>query len=167
MLEGQLDRENHTGLGSALGQVVQRLGDLEEQFETSRGEISQDVKDCYGNVNRIWVSFNQLDRRQTTSENRSVTYDERLDSHDDALQRLSDRIVEIDEASIALEERVEALEDRPLPTRSHRRPRRRSTSESEHTNAIALQRQWLLHYGGSLRPQPVPTSTHGATKPIR
>ncbi|KAI3318226.1 hypothetical protein HD806DRAFT_512894 [Xylariaceae sp. AK1471] len=161
LLEGQLDRENHTGLGSAVGQVLQRIGGLEEHFETSRGEISQDVKDCYGNVNRIWVSFNQLDRRQATSENRSVTYDERLDSHDDTLQRLSDRIAEIDEASIALEERVEALEDRPLPTRSHRRHRRRSTSESERTNAIALQRQWLSHYGGTLRPQPIPTSTLG------
>ncbi|KAI1280153.1 hypothetical protein F5Y07DRAFT_335767 [Xylaria sp. FL0933] len=155
MLEGQLDRDNQMGIGNALGQVVQRLGNLEEQFEASRGEISQDVKDCYGNVNRMWISFDQLDRRQATSEHK---YDERLDGHDDALQRLNDRIMETDEASMALEERVEALEERSIPSRPHPRPRRRSTSESERT------RQWLSQYGGTLRTQPLPSPTHGSTQ---
>ncbi|KAI0407535.1 hypothetical protein F4802DRAFT_27330 [Xylaria palmicola] len=158
MLEGQLDRETQMGIGHALGQVVQRLGDLEEQFETSRGEISQDIKDCYGNVNRMWLSFDELDKRQTTCENRSVSYDERLDSQDDALQRLNDRVVQIDEDAMALEERVEALEHRPLPSRSHHRHARRPTSESERT------RQWLSQYGGTLRTQPLPTPAQGASQ---
>ncbi|KAJ2976076.1 hypothetical protein NUW58_g8180 [Xylaria curta] len=157
MLEGQLDRENQT---NTLGQVVQRLGDLEEQFETNRGEISQDMKDCYGNVSRMWLSFDQLEKRQTTCENRSVAYDERLDLNDDALQRLNDRVVEIDEASMALEERVEALEDGALPSRPQRpqRPQQQSTSESERT------RQWLSQYGGILRTQPLLTPTNSITQ---
>ncbi|KAI1193635.1 hypothetical protein F5X97DRAFT_32600 [Nemania serpens] len=149
MLEGQLGRES---------QVVQRLGNLEEQFETSRGEISQDMKDCYGNVSRMWIAHDQLDRRQTTYETRFVAYDERLDGCVDSMQRLSDRMVEADEASMALEERVEVLEDMTLSSRSHRRQRRRSTSESERT------RQWLSQYGGTLRTQPLPTPTHDATQ---
>ncbi|KAI1750059.1 hypothetical protein F4782DRAFT_510489 [Xylaria castorea] len=153
MLEGQLDRENQM---NAVGQVVQRLGDLEEQFETSRGDIRQEMQDCYGNVNRMWISFDQLDKRQTTYENRAVSYDERLDSQDDALQRLSDRVVAIDEAEMAIEERVEALEEGPLPSRSQRRQRRRSTSESERS------KQWLSQYGGTLRTQPLPTPAPGA-----
>ncbi|KAI8627770.1 hypothetical protein F5Y19DRAFT_165864 [Xylariaceae sp. FL1651] len=163
-LEGQLDRENHTGIGSALGQLVQRLGDLEEQFETSRGEMSQEMKDCYGNVNRMWVSVGQLDRRQATSESRSVLYDERLDSHDDTLQRLSDRLVEIDEASIALEERVEALEERPIPSSSHHQHRQRSTSEPERTSPVphsTLQRQWPAYYG-CITPAQLVTASQGS-----
>ncbi|KAJ3580403.1 hypothetical protein NPX13_g159 [Xylaria arbuscula] len=154
MLEGQLDRDNQMGIGNALGQVVQRLGNLEEQFEASKGELSQDVKDCYGNVNRMWISFDQLDKRQATSEHR---YDERLDGHDDALQRLNDRVMEIDEASMALEERIEALEDRSNSSRSHHHQQQRPTSESERT------RQWLSQYGGTLRPQPFSSPDHGAS----
>ncbi|KAI1112585.1 hypothetical protein F5Y14DRAFT_442458 [Nemania sp. NC0429] len=145
MLEGQLGRES---------QVVQRLGDLEEQFETSKGEISQDMMNCYGNVNRMWLAHGQL---QSSYETRFVSYDERLDSCVDNMQRLSDRMVEADEASMALEERVEALEDMTL-SRSHRRQRRRSTSESERT------RQWLSQYGGTLRTQPLTTSTQDAVQ---
>lgn len=157
MLEGQLDREGQMGFGNTLGQVVRRLGNLEEQLETSRDEISQEMKDCYGNVNRIWVSVGQLDRRQMTSETRSISYDERLDSHDDTLQRLNDRVVEINEASIALEERIEALEDVPLPSRPRPRQPQRSTAESERT------RVWLSQYGGTLQPQPHAAPTQGAT----
>jgi hypothetical protein len=162
MLEGQLDCEYGTGVGSALGRVVQRLGNLEEQFETSRGDFSQDIKDCYGNVNRVWVSFNQLDKRQTSTENRLASYDERLDSHDDALQRLNDRMEVIDEASIAVEERVETLEDSSVSSRPRRRQHGRSTTETDRNNSTALQRQWLLHYGGTLRSQPIPTPAQGS-----
>ncbi|KAI1172290.1 hypothetical protein F4777DRAFT_518963 [Nemania sp. FL0916] len=149
MLEGQLDREN---------QMVQRLGNLEEQFETSRSEISQEMKDCYGNVNRMWIAHDQLDKRQLTYEDRFVSYDERLDSCVDTVQRLSDRMMEADEASMALEERVEALEDRSLPSRPRHRQRGRSPPESERS------RQWLLQYGGTLRTQPLPTLVHGPTQ---
>lgn len=140
--------------------LVQRLGNVEEQLETSRNEMIQDLKDCYGNVNRMWVSMGQMDRRQVNTESRNISYDERLDCHDDTLQRHNDRIAGIDEASIALEERVEALEDRSIPSRPHRRHRRISTEESERTNAAA-QRQWLSHYGGTLRQQPVSSPTYG------
>ncbi|GAP90819.1 hypothetical protein SAMD00023353_4700810 [Rosellinia necatrix] len=156
MLEGQLDRDSQTSIGNALGQLVKRLGDLEEQFETSRDEISQEMKDCYGNVSRMWVSFDQLDRRQTTSENKTISYDERLDGHDDTLQRLNDRIVEVDEAAMAMEERVEVLEDRQLPSRPHHRHQRQPTYESERD------RRWLSQYGGTLRAQPLLNSNQGA-----
>ncbi|KAI0872035.1 hypothetical protein GGS24DRAFT_469112 [Hypoxylon argillaceum] len=151
MLEGQLGQEN---------QMVQRLSNLEEQFEMSRGDISQDMKDCYGNVNRMWIAHDQLDKRQTTYENRFVSYDERLDSCVDNVQRLSDRMIDADEASMALEERIDVLEDRTFSSRSQRPPppRQQSTSEQERT------RQWLLQYGGTLRTQPFSSSTQAATQ---
>ncbi|KAJ8127399.1 hypothetical protein O1611_g6237 [Lasiodiplodia mahajangana] len=150
MLEGQLDRENL---------MVQRLGNLEEQFETSRGEISQEMKDCYGNVNRMWLAHGQLDSRQAAYEVRLATYDKRLDGCVDSVQRLSNRLIEADEASMALEERIEALEDRALPFRSHRpHGQQQSTSEAERT------KQWLSQYGGILRTQPLSTPTHGASQ---
>ncbi|KAI1126818.1 hypothetical protein F5Y10DRAFT_205471 [Nemania abortiva] len=140
MLEGQLGRENL---------MVQRLGNLEEQFETSRGEISQEMKDCYGNVNRMWIAHDQLDRRQTAYESRLAS---QLGGCIDSVQGLSNRLIEA-------EDRIEALEeDRTLPARP-RHHQRQSTSDSERT------RQWLSQYGGTLRTQPLPTPNHGSTQP--
>ncbi|KAI1809065.1 hypothetical protein GGS20DRAFT_591112 [Poronia punctata] len=163
ILEGQLDREFGAGIGSALGRVVQRLGNLEEQFETSKGDFGQEMQDYYGNVNRMWISFDQLNRRQTTHENRTLSYDERFDGHDDDLQRLHDRIFHIDEASMALEERVEALEDSSLSFRPRRRQRRISASGSEQDSPTPWQRQWLMQYGGNLRARPPPPSRRSST----
>ncbi|KAH9910067.1 hypothetical protein F4778DRAFT_775962 [Xylariomycetidae sp. FL2044] len=130
-LEGQLDSDNHVGFGSTLRTVIQRLSDLEEQTERNRDETSQDMRDCYGNVTRVWQSVQHLERRQGAYENRSIVYDERLDGHADTLQRLGDRLMAYDEASIALEERVEALEEEDYDSPRLGRHRRRSTSDSE------------------------------------
>ncbi|KAL7625605.1 hypothetical protein AAE478_004825 [Parahypoxylon ruwenzoriense] len=131
LLEEQLDRENDGGLGSALGSVVRRLGDLEEQVEKNKDDTNQEMKDCYGNVDRMWQSVTQLEKRQVGYENRLLTFDERLDGHDDALQGFSNRLVEFDEVSMMLEERVDALEEQDSPRIPFRRRRRRSTSDSE------------------------------------
>ncbi|KAI1371483.1 hypothetical protein F4677DRAFT_457090 [Hypoxylon crocopeplum] len=134
LLEDQLDRENDGGLGSALGGVVRRLGDLEEQVEKNRDETSADMKGCYRNVDRMWQSVTQLEKRQVGYETRLLIFDERLDGHDDTLQGLADRLMEFDEASMVLEERVDALEEEEEeegPRIPFRRRRRRSTSGSE------------------------------------
>ncbi|KAI1819708.1 hypothetical protein F4861DRAFT_534234 [Xylaria intraflava] len=150
------------GASKRFEEVMQRIGDLEEQFERNREETSQELKDCYGNVNRMWISFDQLARRQATSENRFISYDERLDSNDDTLQGLIDRMARINEAQneaqMALEERIEALEERPTPSHSHRHHRRRSISESDHTG------QLLPNYGNILRKQALPIPTRGITQ---
>ncbi|KAI2619128.1 hypothetical protein GGS26DRAFT_584759 [Hypomontagnella submonticulosa] len=131
LLEEQLDRENDGGLGSALSNVVRRLGDLEEQVEKNRDETTQETKGCYRNVDRMWQSVTQLEKRQAGYEDRLVMFDERLDSHDDTLQGLGDRLMEFDEASMVLEERVDALEEQESTRIPFRRRRRRSTSGSE------------------------------------
>ncbi|KAI1205992.1 uncharacterized protein F4807DRAFT_249635 [Annulohypoxylon truncatum] len=131
LLEDQLDRENDGGLGSALGTVVRRLGDLEEQVEKNRDETNLEVKGCYRNVDRMWQSVAQLEKRQAGYEDRLLIFDERLDGHDDTLHGLGDRLMEFDEASMVLEERVDALEDQDNAGILFRRRRRRSTSGSE------------------------------------
>ncbi|KAI1462502.1 hypothetical protein F4805DRAFT_453035 [Annulohypoxylon moriforme] len=131
LLEEQLDRENDGGLGSALGTVVRRLGDLEEQVEKNRDETSMEVKGCYRNVDRMWQSVTQLEKRQAGYENRLLMFDERLDSHDDTLHSLRGKLTDFNEASIVLEERVDALEDQDSADIPFRRRRRRSTSSSE------------------------------------
>ncbi|KAI4867788.1 hypothetical protein F4820DRAFT_187763 [Hypoxylon rubiginosum] len=131
LLEEQLDQENERGLGSALGSVVRRLGDLEEQVEKNRDETNQEMKGCYRNVDRMWQSVAQLEKGQAGHEDRLLMLDERLDGHDDTLQGLGDRLMEFDEASMVLEERIDALEDQASPRIPFRRRRRRSTSGSE------------------------------------
>ncbi|KAI1414236.1 hypothetical protein F5Y13DRAFT_18600 [Hypoxylon sp. FL1857] len=131
LLEDQLDRENDGGLGSALGSVVRRLGHLEEQVEKNKDETSQEMKDCYRNVDRMWQSVAQLEKRQAGYEDRLLMFDERLDGHDDTLHGLGDRLMEYDEASMVLEERVDALEEEDSPRIPFRRRRRSSTSGSE------------------------------------
>ncbi|KAI0598114.1 hypothetical protein F4775DRAFT_196980 [Biscogniauxia sp. FL1348] len=168
-LEGQLDRENQTGIGSALGGVVRRLGDLEEQVENNKEEAGQEMKDCYRNVNRVWQSIEQLERRQGFHENRFISYDERLDAQDDTLQRLGDRVAELDEASIALEERVEALEDSAIPETSFNPQRRGSTSEPEQSKnfewtAAHRSRPSNHHVAALMRASP--SRTHGPRRAI-
>ncbi|KAH9999253.1 hypothetical protein F4779DRAFT_636012 [Xylariaceae sp. FL0662B] len=111
LLEEQLDRESGGGLGGALGTVVKRLGELEDQVEKNKEEVSQETKGCYRNVDRVWQSVAQLEQRRAINEDRFLMYDERLDGHDDTVQRLDDRLMEFDEAVMAIEERVEALEE--------------------------------------------------------
>ncbi|KAI1073677.1 hypothetical protein F5B20DRAFT_496897 [Whalleya microplaca] len=130
-LEEQLDRESGGGLGGALGTVVRRLGDLEDQVERNKEETGQETKDCYRNVDRVWQSVTQLEKRQALNEDRFLVYDERLDGHDDTLQRLDDRLMEFDEASMTMEERVEALEEQAGPRMASRRHSRTSTSDPE------------------------------------
>ncbi|KAI1391286.1 uncharacterized protein F4822DRAFT_180447 [Hypoxylon trugodes] len=143
LLEEQLDRENNGGLGSALSRVVRRLGDLEEQVERNRDETSQEMKGCYRNVDRMWQSVAQLEKRQAGYDDRFLMFDERIDDHDDTLQRLSDRLIEFDEASMVLEERVEALEGQGSPHFALRDSKRGSTPGSEgsknYSRAVARQ----------------------------
>ncbi|CAJ2507986.1 Uu.00g091720.m01.CDS01 [Anthostomella pinea] len=145
VLEGQLDRENHTGIGSALGDVVKRLGELEEQVEGNKEDASQEMRDCYRNLNLVWQSVGQLKERQALYESTSVLYDERLDDHDDTLQRLGDRLIDFDEASMALEERVEALEYHDVRETQYSQHRPSSTAKSEqskNTRWPVTQRDW-------------------------
>ncbi|KAI1320740.1 hypothetical protein F5Y16DRAFT_405517 [Xylariaceae sp. FL0255] len=117
LLEGQLDRENETGIGGALASVVQRLGDLEEHFETNKAETTEEMQNCYRNVNRMWVAVGELDKKQALMVNQSALYGDRLGHHTQTLEKLDNRIMELDEATISLEERVEVLED--LPSSRH------------------------------------------------
>ncbi|XDG01889.1 hypothetical protein ABKA04_001504 [Annulohypoxylon sp. FPYF3050] len=149
LLEEQLDRENDGGLGSALGTVVRRLGDLEEQVEKNRDETNIEVKDCYRNVDRMWQSVTQLEKRQASYEERLLIFDERLDGHDDTLHGLGDRLMEFDEASMVIEERMDALEDQDSTGILFHRRRRRSSSSSEDSKngkrAVARRRRPLGH----------------------
>jgi hypothetical protein len=110
-LEEQLDRENQGGLGSALGDVVRRLGDLEEQYEKGREELGQENLNVYRQITRVWQSVDQLGRRQAEIQNRLAVHDERFDEHEDNMQQLEGRLVVSDDAAIDLEERVDRLED--------------------------------------------------------
>ncbi|KAI8958525.1 hypothetical protein F5Y11DRAFT_34551 [Daldinia sp. FL1419] len=144
LLEDQLDRENDGGIGGALGSVVRRLGDLEEQVEKNRDETSQEMKGCYKNVDRMWQSVTQLEKQQAGYEDRLLMFDERLDGHDDTLQGLGDRLMEFDEASMVLEERVDALEEQDCQRIPFRRRRRRSTSGSEDSKSFKVPRRSRL-----------------------
>ncbi|KAI2608471.1 uncharacterized protein GGS25DRAFT_278502 [Hypoxylon fragiforme] len=157
LLEEQLDRDNDGGLGSVLSSMVQRLGNLEEQAEKNREETDQEMKGCYRNVDRVWQSVTQLERRQAGYENRLFMFDERLDSHDDTLQRLGDRLMEMDEASMMLEERLDALEEEDGPHIPFQGRKRRSTSGSEESkNCRGVLRQHRLpsSSGPSVTAQP-------------
>ncbi|KAI1405625.1 hypothetical protein F4819DRAFT_373237 [Hypoxylon fuscum] len=162
LLEEQLDRDNDSGFGGALGNVVRRLGDLEEQVEKNKDETSQEMKGCYRNVDRMWQSVTQLEKRQAGYEDRFLMFDEKLDSHDDTLQRLGDRLMEFDEASMVLEERMDALEEQDSPRIPFRRRRRRSTSGSESsknsTRAVARQYRSPDNYDRSAAAQPASNS---------
>ncbi|KAI1266739.1 hypothetical protein F5Y18DRAFT_416501 [Xylariaceae sp. FL1019] len=161
LLEGQLDRENPSGTGSILNQVVQRVSDLEEQFEMNKGEVNEEMQKCYSNVSRVWHSVTQLERNQSSWENRSGQYDERLDDHDDRIHRLDDRLIEIDEAAMAAEERVEVLEGKSMSSTSHRGRVPASGSESESIspyNRNALRTQRALGTKSAAPPRPVPVS---------
>ncbi|OTB05287.1 hypothetical protein M426DRAFT_72997 [Hypoxylon sp. CI-4A] len=131
LLEEQLDRENDGGLGGALGNVVRRLGDLEEQVEKNREDTDQEMKGCYRNVDRVWQSVTQLEKRQTGYEDRLDMFDERLDGYDGTLHELNDRMSEYDDTSMVLQERVDALEEQDILDIPFRRRRRSSTSVSE------------------------------------
>ncbi|KAI1853448.1 hypothetical protein JX265_012739 [Neoarthrinium moseri] len=126
-LEGQLDRENTGGLGSALGDVVRRLGDLEEQYEKSKDDFSQENRGIYRQITSVWQAVDQAGRRQVEMQNRLAIHDARLDERDDNMQRLEKRLMESDDAAIDLEERVDRLEESETPGP---RRRRRSSSES-------------------------------------
>ncbi|KAI2602410.1 hypothetical protein GGR54DRAFT_503233 [Hypoxylon sp. NC1633] len=172
LLEEQLDRENDGGLGSAFGSLVRRLGDLEEQVEKNKDDTNQEVKSCYKNVDRVWQSVTQLEKRQTGYEDRFIMFDERLDGHDDTLQGFGDRLIEFDEASMVLEERLEALEEEISPRIPFRRRRRRSTSGSEESEnflpAIARRHSPQSSHGHDVAAQAlsrsIPDSLGGVTE---
>ncbi|KAI4598976.1 hypothetical protein KJ359_002391 [Pestalotiopsis sp. 9143b] len=128
-LEEQLDRENQGGLGSALGAVISRLGDLEEQYEKSKEDFGQENRGIYRQITSVWQSVDQAGKRQVEINNRLSVYDERLEEHDDDMRRLERRLMESDDAAIDLEERMDRLEDTNPPV-SGPRPRRSSSSNS-------------------------------------
>ncbi|KAI0124419.1 hypothetical protein BJ170DRAFT_84943 [Xylariales sp. AK1849] len=128
VLEEQLDRENEGGLGSALGDVVRRLGNLEEQYEKSRDEFGQENRGIYRQITRVWQSVDQVGRRQADAEKQLTIHDERLLDHDDGLQELDNRLMKSADAGIDLEDRVDRLEDLDVPAT---RRRRSSSSGSE------------------------------------
>ncbi|KAI0016744.1 hypothetical protein F4780DRAFT_665526 [Xylariomycetidae sp. FL0641] len=155
------DRENHDDT-----RVTQRLVNLEELFDSSKYEHGLEMRGYYQNVNRLWQTVYQLEKKQAGYEGRLVQYDERLDGHEDTLQRLGDRLVDVDEASMALEERVEALEEHDITEAPPRRHRRRSTSESEQSRNsrwVTTQRpRQSGHFGPKTGPSSTASSqTHG------
>lgn len=126
-LEEQLDRENQGGLGSAVSAVVNRLGDLEEQYEKSKEDFGQENRSIYRQITSVWQSVDQAGKRQVEMHNRMAVYDERLEEHDDGMRRLERRLMESDDAAIDLEERMDRLEE--ADQQGHRR-RRSSSSNS-------------------------------------
>jgi hypothetical protein len=189
LLEEQLDREKQGGLGSALRDVVNRLGDLEEQYERSKEELGQENRGIYRQITRVWQSVDQAGKREAALENRFAAYDERLDDYDNTMEKLRDRVMETDDAAIDLEERVdrlEDLEDLDMPAGRHRRmsssdtelsknlfrmtSRRRRPNESEPSDSMSVghvERE-LATSTGSGTPSPVsaPWTVHVSLMPM-
>lgn len=141
VLEEQLDRENQGGLGSALGDVVRRLGDLEEQQEKGREEFGQENRNIYRQISRVWQSVDQIGRCQAEIQSRLAVHDERFDEHEDNVKQLEGRLMESDDAAIDLEERVDRLEDLDLPaSQSSRPPSNREGARTVTTATRALSR---------------------------
>ncbi|ORY71552.1 uncharacterized protein BCR38DRAFT_454053 [Pseudomassariella vexata] len=129
LLEDQLDHEKQGGLGNALAGLVSRLGDLEEQYERSKDEISQETRGMYRQVSHLWQQMDQMARQQAQAESRFVVHDERLDHQENSIQSLGDRMMEHDDMAIDLEDRLDRLQDEGIL--SVRRRRMSSSSESD------------------------------------
>lgn len=110
ILEEQLDRETQGGLGSALGDTLKRLGQLEEQFEKSKDEIAHESRGLYRQISRVWQTVDQLAKREVVSNDRLAEHDGQITRHNAEIQRIGDRLMETDDAAIELEERVDRLE---------------------------------------------------------
>lgn len=154
VLEEQLDRENDGGLGSALGDVVRRLGDLEEQHEKSKEDFGQENRGIYRQITSVWQSIDQASKQQIEVHNRLTVYDERLDEHDNNTQKLEKRLMESDDAAIDLEERVDRLEDSNTPGPRHRRTSSSDSGQSKHMD-LGL----TLDRGRTTTREPAPTTT--------
>ncbi|KAK6064378.1 hypothetical protein SCUP234_13045 [Seiridium cupressi] len=161
VLEEQLDREHDGGLGSALGDVVRRLGDLEEQYEKSKEDFGQENRSIYRQITSVWHSVDQVGKQQVEVHNRLAVYDERLDEHDGNMQKLEKRLMESDDAAIDLEERVDRLEDTNPPGPRHRRT---SSSDSGRSKNMDLSTSSIR--GRSLVREP-PTTKATLTLPRR
>lgn len=155
-LEEQLDRENQGGLGSALGDVVRRLGSLEEQYEKSKEDLGQENRNIYRQITSVWQSVEQTAKRQTEVHNRLTMNDERLDEHDDSMQKLERRLMEADDAAIDLEERVDRLEDF-TPTKP--RHRRTSSLDSEKSKNLDPDITWQRGRSDTRGPAPITSTT--------
>lgn len=150
LLEEQLDREKQGGLGSALGEVIGRLGDVEEQLEKSKEEIGQETRAVYRQITGIWHSLDESRRRQMEMSNRLLVYDDRLDQHDTSIQEITSRLMESNDAAIELEERVEHLErldDVDVP--SERRRRTSSPESDSSKNSASMPHGYSVRQGDS------------------
>ncbi|GKT48834.1 uncharacterized protein ColSpa_09015 [Colletotrichum spaethianum] len=106
VLEEQLDQQRQGGLGT----VVARVSELEELVDKSREEIGQEIKGSYRNINRVWQSVEQLDRRTSYLQKSLHSQSDLLDSVNGELKNVSNRQMELFDADESIEERLEQLE---------------------------------------------------------
>ncbi|KAK7967360.1 uncharacterized protein PG986_001637 [Apiospora aurea] len=105
-----VEQLSQRGLGSALGDTLKRLGQLEEQFEKSKDEITHESRGLYNQISRVWQTVDQLAKREAASNDRLAGHDGQLLKHSAEIQRIGGRLMETDDAAIELEERVDRLE---------------------------------------------------------
>ncbi|KZL67755.1 hypothetical protein CT0861_04190 [Colletotrichum tofieldiae] len=106
VLEEQLDQQRQGGLGT----VVTRVSELEELVDKSREEIGQEIKGSYRNINRVWQSVEQLERRTSHLQEKLHSQSDHLDSVNDELKNISNQQMELFDADESIEERLEQLE---------------------------------------------------------
>ncbi|WYZ46475.1 hypothetical protein EsH8_IX_000700 [Colletotrichum jinshuiense] len=106
VLEEQLDQERQGGLGT----VVTRVSELEELVDKSREEIGQEIKGSYRNINRVWQSVEQLERRTSQLQENLHSQSDHLGKVDGELKNVSNRQMELFDADESIEERLEQLE---------------------------------------------------------
>lgn len=106
ILEEQLDQQRQGGLGT----VVARVSELEELVDRSREEIGQEIKGSYRNINRVWQSVGQLERRDSQLQENLRSQSDHLSSLNRELGNVSNRQMELFDADESIEERLEQLE---------------------------------------------------------
>lgn len=106
-LEQQVDpHSEHHGLGN----VVHRLGQLEDTLDKHQEEARNDTKGTYKHISAAWQLVELLQQRLAKFEENQRTQSEQLQRAGKELEDLRNRNLELLEAEEMLEERVEKLE---------------------------------------------------------
>ncbi|KAL0933027.1 uncharacterized protein CTRU02_211990 [Colletotrichum truncatum] len=105
-LEDQLDCERQGGLAS----VITRMSGLEELVDKSREDISQEIKESYRNITRVWQSVELLEQQTFQLQRNVDSHTEHLENVNKELQNISNRQMELFDADESMEERLEQLE---------------------------------------------------------